>query len=123
MRRFVPILLCLIYLSEGAQAACKKTICSRMRSCEEAMTALNRCGFRSLDADHDGRPCEALCGDFSPEIIPLLSPASEEEFSCNRKTCKSMTSCDEAMYQLHQCGNGRLDRDGDGIPCEALCGG
>lgn len=43
-------------------------------------------------------------------------------FSCEtRKTCKMMTSCEEAKYQLNQCGNTRLDGDGDGVPCNALC--
>ncbi|MCE3028586.1 excalibur calcium-binding domain-containing protein [Salinicola sp. DM10] len=32
-----------------------------------------------------------------------------------------MRSCEEARYHLTQCGNARLDGDGDGTPCEALC--
>jgi deoxyribonuclease-1 len=32
-----------------------------------------------------------------------------------------MSSCAEARYHLEQCGNGRLDRDNDGIPCESIC--
>ncbi|WP_103918653.1 thermonuclease family protein [Candidatus Venteria ishoeyi] len=40
-----------------------------------------------------------------------------------RKTCSAMTSCKEAYYHLTSCGNGRLDRDKDGIPCESICGG
>lgn len=43
-------------------------------------------------------------------------------FSCSvRKTCGQMVSCAEAQFHLQQCGNGRLDGDGDGVPCEALC--
>lgn len=43
-------------------------------------------------------------------------------FSCEtRKTCKAMSSCEEAKFQLNQCGNSRLDGDGDGVPCNALC--
>ncbi|NOS74331.1 MAG: excalibur calcium-binding domain-containing protein [Methyloglobulus sp.] len=32
-----------------------------------------------------------------------------------------MKSCAEAMYYLKECGAAKLDRDGDGIPCEKLC--
>lgn len=36
--------------------------------------------------------------------------------------CKEMVSCAQAKAAL-KCGNRRLDRDGDGIPCENVCGG
>lgn len=53
---------------------------------------------------------------------PVLIAATASQFSCSpRKTCGQMTSCAEAMYHLEQCGNGRLDRDNDGIPCESIC--
>jgi len=32
-----------------------------------------------------------------------------------------MVSCEEAQFYLHECGLSKLDRDGDGVPCEALC--
>ncbi|AZO69467.1 excalibur calcium-binding domain-containing protein [Mesorhizobium sp. M6A.T.Ce.TU.002.03.1.1] len=33
-----------------------------------------------------------------------------------------MSSCDEAHWYLNNCSWGsKLDRDGDGIPCEGLC--
>jgi endonuclease YncB( thermonuclease family) len=42
--------------------------------------------------------------------------------SCGTKRyCKEMTSCDEARFYLTQCRLRRLDSDGDGVPCEALC--
>jgi endonuclease YncB( thermonuclease family) len=40
----------------------RKSRCSQMRSCEEARFYLNYCGVGSLDGDHDGEPCKALCG-------------------------------------------------------------
>jgi endonuclease YncB( thermonuclease family) len=44
------------------------------------------------------------------------------DFSCgSKKYCKQMVSCEEAMFHLQQCGLNRLDGDGDGVPCEALC--
>jgi uncharacterized protein YgiM (DUF1202 family) len=41
---------------------------------------------------------------------------------CNgARTCSQMTSCEQARACLAE-GNGRLDGDGDGTPCESLCG-
>ncbi|WP_224994316.1 thermonuclease family protein [Cesiribacter sp. SM1] len=48
--------------------------------------------------------------------------SNEQEFTCGSKTrCSQMTSCEEAMYYLKECGVTTLDGDGDGMPCEALC--
>ena len=41
----------------------------------------------------------------------------------NKKRCSEMPSCEEAKYYLAQCGVKSLDGDGDGVPCENLCGG
>lgn len=52
-------------------------------------------------------------------------PATETNskgFTCGSKRyCKEMTTCEEARFYLTQCGLSRLDGDGDGVPCEALC--
>ncbi len=43
-------------------------------------------------------------------------------FSCEEKRyCKEMASCEEAIYHLQKCGNKHLDHDKDGVPCESLC--
>ncbi len=47
--------------------------------------------------------------------------ASKPKYSCGKKYCKNMSSCEEAYYKLNTCGHKRLDRDGDGIPCENIC--
>jgi len=39
----------------------------------------------------------------------------------DKRTCKDMTSCEEARFYLTTCGLHRLDRDRDGVPCEKLC--
>jgi hypothetical protein len=106
-------------------------LCSAMSSCAEADFYFRVCGHSERDGDNDGIPCEALCGD-THEIYEsrrsandaggfgLVSPAPA--FSCTvRKTCSQMLSCAEAQYHLRQCGNVSLDRDGDGIPCNAVC--
>lgn len=43
--------------------------------------------------------------------------------SCSAKRiCGQMSSCQEAVYHLRVCHQTRLDSDGDGKPCERLCG-
>jgi endonuclease YncB( thermonuclease family) len=43
--------------------------------------------------------------------------------ACGKKHyCAQMTSCDEARYYFIQCHVKTLDRNGDGTPCENLCG-
>ena len=39
-----------------------------------------------------------------------------------KKYCSEMVSCEEARHYLAQCGIKTLDGDGDGVPCEKLCG-
>ena len=52
------------------------------------------------------------------------APASSAQFKCEAKRyCGQMTSCEEARFYLTQCGVRSLDGDGDGIPCESMCGG
>ncbi|MFA5921766.1 MAG: thermonuclease family protein [Methylococcaceae bacterium] len=56
--------------------------------------------------------------------LPILESAHQVvNFSCgSRRYCKEMASCEEAKFYLRQCGLYRLDGDGDGLPCEKLCG-
>lgn len=45
------------------------------------------------------------------------------QFTCaGKRVCRQMTSCAEANYYLRQCGLESLDGNGDGQPCELLCG-
>lgn len=39
----------------------------------------------------------------------------------SKRYCKQMATCSEAKHYLNVCGIDRLDRDGDGVPCESLC--
>lgn len=50
--------------------------------------------------------------------------AANAEPSCDdgKRVCKDMDNCADARYHLEQCGMSRLDRDGDGVPCESICG-
>jgi endonuclease YncB( thermonuclease family) len=38
-----------------------------------------------------------------------------------KKKCSEMNSCVEAKYYMNVCGLKKLDRDGNGIPCESIC--
>ena len=45
------------------------------------------------------------------------------DYTCGAKRhCSQMLSCDEARFYLTHCGVKSLDRNGDGVPCEKLCG-
>lgn len=60
-----------------------------------------------------------------PDWFTAITPqttADSEQYDCSHKYCKQMRSCAEARYKLEKCGHTKLDRDGDGIPCENVCG-
>lgn len=63
-------------------------------------------------------------GSVRNQIFPKSEAASRSvSSSCGSKRyCKEMASCEEANLYQTQCGLSRLDGDGDGIPCERLCG-
>ena len=60
-------------------------------------------------------------GSAPPTITPTVQIP---QFSCNcSKTCGAMASCQEAYFQLNQCGCSRRDSDSDSVPCESICPG
>lgn len=52
------------------------------------------------------------------------APVAKSNQNCGSlpSTCSTMSSCSQA-YAALRCGMQKLDRDGDGIPCESLCQG
>lgn len=52
-----------------------------------------------------------------------LSTAPMIQECRGKRTCKEMSSCEEAKFYLNNCGVTKIDGDGDGIPCEKLCRG
>lgn len=55
--------------------------------------------------------------------LPKPKKRKRSGFTCGGKRyCGEMNSCGEANYYLNECGVYRLDGDGDGVPCESLCG-
>lgn len=53
--------------------------------------------------------------------LVLAMPGMAQDLSCTAKYCKAMASCQEAVWRLDHCGDGKLDRDNDGLPCENVC--
>lgn len=73
-------------------------------------------------AARDKRPKSIAAKPVPPIIRTAMSSSATAAYSCStRKTCGQMASCAEAKFHLNECGNGRLDRDNDGVPCESLC--
>lgn len=70
----------------------------------------------------------ALCLSFSAFVVAETGSKADKknttsEKACgSKRTCKQMSSCDEALHYLKQCKVKSLDRDKDGIPCESICG-
>ena len=65
----------------------------------------------------------ALSFVFPTATFAKSKKADAEQFSCaDSKYCKEMSSCAEAKFHLNECGESRLDRDHDGVPCESICG-
>lgn len=58
-------------------------------------------------------------------VMPTARPTAKSQssgVSCGgASTCGEMASCQQA-YACLRAGNERLDRDGDGVPCESICG-
>lgn len=80
-------------------------------------------GLWSLPLAQHVPPWEWRRGERRSNTPVLASSPQATSFSCGRKTyCREMTSCAEARFYLRRCGLTRIDGDGDGIPCENICG-
>ncbi len=53
----------------------------------------------------------------------ISPPHAAADPACGSKRyCAQMSSCAEARFYLTRCGVATLDGNGDGVPCESLCG-
>lgn len=60
---------------------------------------------------------------YTPAPRAAVRPKRERRLQCSgKRTCGEMNSCAEANFYLEECGVSRLDGDGDGVPCESICG-
>ena len=50
--------------ADAEQFSCSdgKRTCKDMDNCDDAKFHLRECGMHKLDRDHDGVPCESICG-------------------------------------------------------------
>ena len=80
-------------------------------------------GLWSMPQSQNVPPWEWRRNGRQTSATALASAPPVAAFACGQKTyCREMASCDEARFYLEQCGLSRLDGDGDGVPCEQLCG-
>ena len=56
----------------------------------------------------------------SAQKAAALDGTADEDCGMKR-FCRQMVSCSEACHYLQDCHIGKLDKDGDGRPCETLC--
>lgn len=80
-------------------------------------------GLWSLPSEERVPPWEWRDGARRPSDPQIEEPAAPGMRCGTKRYCREMRSCDEARFQLERCGLRRLDGDGDGVPCETLCGG
>ena len=67
---------------------------------------------------------DGVCSNSSVKAEATFHPqtSSNQNYSCDcSKLCSQIQTCDEAYYQLNQCGCSKRDSDRDGAPCESLC--
>lgn len=67
-----------------------------------------------------GDACQVVATQQPTATTVPAPPVSN--FSCDcSKSCSTISSCQEAYYQLNTCGCSRRDDDNDGVPCENIC--
>jgi endonuclease YncB( thermonuclease family) len=58
-----------------------------------------------------------------PSDAPAPADHAAGDYRCgNKRNCTQMRSCAEARFYFTRCGLHSLDGNGDGVPCESLCG-
>lgn len=80
-----------------------------------------RRGLWGLPADQRIPPWEFRQAGRSRSMTPLSDAQRQAGCQPDKRFCRDMTTCEEAKFYLTTCGLGKLDRDGDGVPCEKLC--
>ena len=74
-------------------------------------------------ARRSGRGGKQSAARMTPVRGPAFAASIPSGSACGSKSrCSQMTSCAEATFYLRSCRAARLDGDGDGVPCEKICG-
>lgn len=100
---------------ENEQTATERTVFAQFEK-EARSNTLNLWSNTSPIAPWDWR-----AGKRTPDKQPKQESASQTYTCGEKRFCKQMQSCSEACHYYLQCGIDRLDKDNDGIPCEAVC--
>jgi hypothetical protein len=102
------------FLHGGALSSCR----ARYANVEIEARPAQR-GLWALPAAQRVPPWEWRHGGKQPA---QASPEQTGAACGSKRYCNEMVSCEEARRYLSACGGlTRLDSDGDGVPCEALC--
>jgi len=103
----------------------KSKICT---DCNKAISTYLNSNCTTYTSEIDDSSCSDLClkseyiVEPTPKPVTIYAEPEKPEYVCScSKTCSQMISCDEAYYQLNQCGCNKRDGDNDGIPCEDIC--
>jgi endonuclease YncB( thermonuclease family) len=80
-----------------------------------------RHGGKSAGPGEPGGSPRASASTPTARTVAASSPASSGGSCGIKRTCGEIASCAEAQHYLRDCGFSKLDRDGDGVPCENLC--
>ena len=65
---------------------------------------------------------DGACSNFQTNSKATPVSSNSQNFACDcKKLCSQIATCEEAYFQLNQCGCTKRDSDGDGIPCESIC--
>ncbi len=66
-----------------------------------------------------------IISTINPTVATYVQPVTQPNtgsYSCNcSRNCDAIASCEEAYFQLNQCGCSKRDGDSDGVPCESIC--
>ncbi|MDB5469667.1 MAG: micrococcal nuclease [Caulobacter sp.] len=119
-------------IQEGCAWAYRRYLTDPTMLALEQDARARKTGLWAQNAAQIVPPWDWRRGGEGPEAAPVAgfvdagpaqaTPAATGAFTCGAaRTCGQMKSCEEATFHLRQCGLSRLDRDGDGIPCESLC--
>lgn len=122
---------CSKYNKEIEDVSCTATCpkCNQDEVKEKSCVGCNVASGTFLNADCstyikdiDDSSCSNLCPAPEPPYIAPAPTYTAPSYACNcSRTCEQMISCDEAYYQLNQCGCNKRDNDNDGVPCESIC--
>ena len=80
-------------------------------------------GSSSTGAGQQQQPVQQPAQQQPVQQQPVQQPVQQQpSYACDcSKTCTKMASCQEAYFQLNNCGCRKRDGNNDGVPCESIC--